>query len=307
MPEERQASPAGEQAASIWDRLCVLPQYLLPQGLLTRCGGLLARWRWRPWKALLIRVFIRAFRVNMEESQPSDPAAYASFAEFFVRPLKSGCRPLAGDERTVLSPVDGVARQCIERMDEDQLPQAKGHRLPLSELFAGRPEWAQSFTGGSCATLYLAPRNYHRVHMPVAGRLEGLLHVPGSLFAVNGPAMRAIPRLFARNERLVLLFDTAAGRMAAIMVGALFVGGMETVWTGRLPQAPRSPEPWRPPPAEAWRDRGQELGRFHFGSTAILLFPPGKVIWERSCRSDAPVRMGQALGRLLPAARTSDG
>jgi len=219
MPEERQASPAGERAASLWDRLCVLPQYLLPQRLLTRCGGLLARWRWRPWKALLIRVFIRAFRVNMEESQPSDPAAYASFAEFFVRPLKNGSRPLAGDERTVLSPVDGIARQCIERMDEERLPRAKGRRLPLSELFAGRAEWAQSFIGGSCATLYLAPRNYHRVHMPVAGRLEGLLHVPGSLFAVNGPAMRAIPRLFARNERLVLLFDTAAGPMAAIMVG----------------------------------------------------------------------------------------
>ena len=312
-PDPRRAPPArtsadapegATDAAPGWaDRLFVGMQYLLPQHLLSALMYRFARLRWPPLRGALIRAFARHFQVNMAEAREPDLAAYDSFNAFFTRALQPGARPLPGDPAAIACPADGALSQH-GAIDAGRLFQAKGLDYRLDEL-VGDPAWAGRFAGGSFATIYLSPRDYHRVHMPASGRLRAMLHVPGRLFSVNRATASLVPRLFARNERVVCLFEGDAGPFALILVGAIFVGGMETVWAGEVTPA-RGQPPRRHYGDENPVDltRGAEMGRFNMGSTVILLFPPGAVTWDGALAPGAPLRMGQALGRLQTAGPT---
>lgn len=280
-----------------YHRLFVGLQYLLPHHLLARPVYALTRVRWRPIKDILIRVFARHFRVDIGEARDPDPSAYVHFNAFFTRELRPGARPVAGPEGTVVSPADGVLSQ-LGAIRDGRIFQAKGHEYALLELLGGNDERAGPFRGGSFATIYLSPRDYHRVHMPLAGRLREMVHVPGRLFSVNPVTTSAVPRLFARNERVLCLFDGPAGPMAVILVGAIFVGGIETVWAGEItPRRDRLPAV-RYDADAVHLDRGAELGRFNMGSTVILLFPPGQVAWDPQLGPGSPLRMGERLGEV---------
>ncbi len=295
-----------EPAALLGDCLRNLPQYLLPQRLLTRLTYRLTRAR-TPWlKNLLIRGFSRHFQVDLSEASEPDPRAYPDFNAFFTRALKPGARPLAAGDGAVCCPVDGAISE-IGLAEADALLQAKGRHFSLTALLGGDAERARPFQGGAFATLYLSPRDYHRIHMPLDGVLREMVHVPGQLFSVSPLTARVVPRLFARNERVAALFDTPAGPMALVLVGAINVASIETVWAGAItPPLGSTIRRWRYPAAEegaARLDRGQEMGRFNMGSTVILLFGPGAVRWEAGVQAAASVRMGQRLGeRIKPGA-----
>lgn len=276
------------------DRLAVLPQYLLPKLALTRLAGRLASAEAGALTTAVIRWFIGRYGVNMAEAANPDPAAYKSFNEFFTRPLKDDARPFA--EADLLCPVDGAISQfgAIER---DQIFQAKGHRYSTTALLGGDRELAAQFENGSFATLYLSPRDYHRIHMPCAGRLSRMIHVPGALFSVNPTTARGVPGLFARNERVVCIFESAAGPFALVLVGATIVGSMATIWHGTV-------NPPRPGVVREWRydgdttvnlEKGQEMGRFLLGSTVVLLFPAGRLAFNPDWAPTRPVRMGEAM------------
>ncbi|HTQ35764.1 MAG TPA: archaetidylserine decarboxylase [Steroidobacteraceae bacterium] len=279
--------------------LNILLQFILPHHAISRLTLWLTRIRRRWFKNLLIGLFMRGFRPDLADAESPDPFAYEHFNAFFTRALRAGARPLAGDAHTVVSPVDGAMNQCGS-LDGNRLLQAKGRWYRLQALLAGAaPDWAQRFTGGSFATLYLAPFNYHRVHMPVAGRLAAAWYVPGRLFSVNTVASRLVADLFARNERLVLLFEGESGPFAVILVGALNVGCMATVWHGEVtPRRPRVVTQLPlPPERDRYRERGAEIGRFNMGSTVIVLFGPTTAGLARIA-TGTPVRMGQRLGEL---------
>ncbi len=279
------------------DRLFVGLQYLLPQHLLSALMYRLARIRWRPLSAPLIRVFARHFQVDMTEALEPNLAVYPSFNAFFTRALRPEARPLPAEPQALVSPADGGLSQ-FGAIKESRLFQAKGLDYALEDLVVN-PDWAQRFVGGSFATVYLSPRDYHRVHMPATGRLREMIHVPGRLFSVNRATASLVPRLFARNERVVCLFEGEAGPFAVILVGAIFVGGMETVWAGEVTPA-RGASPRRRYDEGATVDlaRGAEMGRFNMGSTVILLFSPGAVAWETDLAPGASLRVGQRLGSL---------
>lgn len=277
-----------------------LLQHVLPHHLISRFVGGCAALRWGPAKNLLIGSFMRGYRPDLGDAEITDPFAYPSFNQFFTRALRPGARPLAGGEDIVVSPVDGCVNQ-MGTIEAGQLLQAKGHHYPLEALLAGAAkQWAPGFQDGTFATLYLAPTNYHRIHMPCAGTLREAWYVPGRLFNVSLAASRDIPGLFGRNERVVLLFDGPAGPFAMIFVGALNVGSMDTVWHGNV--APRTPRRVTQLPLPADRPlhlpRGAEAGRFNMGSTVILLFGPGQVQLEGHRAPGSPIRMGEALARL---------
>ncbi len=268
-------------------------QYLLPHHLLSRAVGRLAGCAW-PWvRVPLIRVFVRVFSVDLSEAREPDPQAYASFNDFFTRALRADARPLAPD--AILCPADGTLSQA-GRIRGSDLFQAKGHSYSLLELLGDDPELASQFINGAFATIYLAPRDYHRVHMPLDGRLRSWTHVPGRLFSVNDTTARRVPRLFARNERVVSVFDTNAGPMAVVLVGAMIVAGIETVFTGQITPLARRIQQHHPDAGLDLR-AGDELGRFLLGSTVIVLFPEGVTHWQAGLDAGCHVRMGQALGQ----------
>ena len=276
-------------------RLFVWFQHMLPQHALSRLVLRATRVR-VPWfKNLLVRGFFRLFTIDMTEAAQSDPLSFGSFNEFFTRSLKPGARAIASDPRAIACPVDGTVSEAGQ-IDGERLLQAKGRYYSLTELLAARA-WAKHFDGGSFATLYLAPYNYHRVHMPLRGQLRETVYVPGKLFSVNAATASLVPRLFARNERVITLFDTAFGEVALIMVGALNVGSMATVWAGDITHAPRRTLTTLPASAVAL-DKGEELGRFNMGSTVILLFQRDRARWHADLRAGAVVRLGQSLGML---------
>ncbi len=280
------------------DRAFIAMQYLLPQHTLSRLVGCAARSTWRSWKNFLIRSFLRRFPVRMDEAIEPEPFAYPSFNAFFTRALRPGVRPIAPPP-AVVSPVDGTISQ-IGRIEEDRLIQAKGHSFTLAALLAGDSELAPTFAGGEFATIYLAPYNYHRIHMPLDGGLISTTYVPGRLFSVNTVTARAVPELFARNERVSCVFTTQVGLVAVILVGALFVGSLSTVWAGDLAR-PRRHKPTRldAPRSPLFLPRGAELGRFNMGSTVIVLFEPGKVKWNPAAQAGGAVQLGQGIGTLL--------
>ncbi len=279
----------------ITDYFKALPQYLLPHHLLSRMVGRLARCR-IPWiKNLLIDGFRRLYRVDLSLAVESDPHAYPDFNAFFTRALRPDARPLPSAETAVVSPVDGRISQAGV-MTDGCLLQAKGKVYSLTQLL-GSTELADRFQGGHYATIYLSPRDYHRIHMPLSGRLREMVHIPGRLFSVSPATARVIPDLFARNERVVCLFETDAGPMAMVLVGAIFVASIETVWAGVI-----TPPRGRAVTRREYREdapeleRGAEMGRFNMGSTVILLFGRDQVEWSPACQPDAVVRMGQQIG-----------
>jgi phosphatidylserine decarboxylase len=285
-------------------RLFVALQRALPQHALSRLVYGLARIRLAPLKNALISSFVRHYRPDLSESVASDPLAYASFNEFFTRALRPGVRPLDGDPHGVLSPVDGAISQ-IGYLDGERILQAKGHTYGLGALLAGEPRWTERLAGGAFATLYLAPYNYHRVHMPLDATLQEAWHVPGRLFSVNTATAAAVPELFARNERVVCLFEsrTAAQRplsFAMVLIGALFVGSISTVWHGDVTPARTGARVLSPPQTHASRalPRGAEMGRFNMGSTVIVIFPRDSLEWLAALAPGTAIRMGQPLGRL---------
>lgn len=284
---------------SVGQRLFVALQHILPQHGLSNLMYRLARIRWRPLKALLIRLFARLYRIDMTQALEPDLSAYPHFNAFFTRALKPGARPMDPDPRALRCPVDGAISQ-IGPITDGCLIQAKGHQYRVEDLLGLVPGSEHPFDGGQFATIYLSPNDYHRIHMPIAGSLTEMLHVPGRLFSVNATTAGLVPGLFARNERVVCRFDTDAGHMALVMVGAIFVGGMETVWAGEVtpPHASQSIKRWDYPSAgqRIRLDSGAEMGRFNLGSTVILLFPPGRVQWEPRLVPGQTVRLGQRLG-----------
>jgi phosphatidylserine decarboxylase len=276
-------------------RLFVWFQHVLPQHALSRLVLRATRVR-APWfKNWLIRGFLRLYAIDMADAAQPDPFRYASFNEFFTRALRSDARSVAKEPREIACPVDGVISEA-GKIDGDTLLQAKGRNYTLKELLASRA-WAKDFEGGSFATIYLAPFNYHRVHMPLAGRLRETVYVPGRLFSVNAATASLVPRLFARNERVLTWFDTTFGEFALILVGALNVGSIATVWAGDITPAPRRVATTLPPQAVSL-DKGEELGRFNMGSTVILLFQKDRARWNAELRAGATVRLGQSLGYL---------
>jgi phosphatidylserine decarboxylase len=283
----------GASGGGIRGRLFVWFQYLLPQHRLSRLILAATRVRTAWFKNWTIRCFLKLYRVDMTEAAESDPYRYGSFNEFFTRALKDGARAIAGDAAAIASPVDG----CISEagtIDRDRLLQAKGRHYRLTELLAAQP-WASRFEGGSFATIYLAPFNYHRVHMPLLGTLQETVYVPGRLFSVNAVTAQHVPGLFARNERILTLFDSDVGRFAVVLVGALNVGSMATVWAGDITPAARRVVTRVPGPPTTL-EKGAELGRFNMGSTVILLFEPNRVRWHPQVRAGSAVRLGQSLG-----------
>jgi phosphatidylserine decarboxylase len=249
------------------------------------------------FKNVFIRVFMRGFDISLAEAEHRRPEDYRSFNEFFTRALKPGARSIAA-EPAFLSPVDGTISQ-VGTVQNGRIFQAKGHDYSVVELLGGDAITAREFIGGQFSTIYLAPYNYHRIHMPVAGRLRHWRYVPGRLFSVNPATTRAMPGVFARNERVVAIFDTDIGPLAMVLVGALFVGSMETVWAGQIsPPHKRQTEGGNfISDLPIMLERGQEMGRFNMGSTVILLTAPGAVHWDGIAQPGATVRMGQAIGR----------
>ncbi len=276
-------------------RLFVWLQYILPQHGLSRLTLAASRARARWFKNLLIGAFLRLYAVDLHEAAEPDPYRYESFNAFFTRALAAGRRSIDHEPHAIASPVDGTVSEC-GRIEADSLLQAKGRRYRLAALLAGQP-WAQRFAGGSFATIYLAPHDYHRIHMPLAGTLADTVYVPGRLFSVNAATARHVPGLFARNERVLTLFESAAGAFALVLVGALNVGSMATVWAGDITPARRRAVT-QLPAARVSLDKGAELGRFNMGSTVILLFEPGRIAWAAGLRAGVPVRFGQHIGTL---------
>jgi len=287
-------------ADSVRARLFVALQYLLPHHFLSRLAYRITRSRVPLVKNALIRSFVSNFHPDMSEAEQPDPLQYESFNAFFTRALRAQARPPDPDPAVLDSPVDGAVSQ-IGRLDGPWLVQAKGHAYTLESLLAADLSWAARFRGGAFAALYLAPFNYHRVHMPLRGALRAAWYVPGQLFSVNATTTAGVPGLFARNERVVCVFGHEALTFAVVLVGALLVGSIATVWHGEV--TPRAVRGCADLPLDASRaalnlEKGAELGRFNMGSTVILLLPPGSGEWLPGLAPGSSVRVGQALARL---------
>ena len=284
---------------------------MLPQHTLSRIVHAAARAR-TPWfKDLLIGAFMRGFAPDLSDAVRSDPRDYESFNAFFTRALRPGARPLPAAADALACPVDGTVSELGD-IDDDRLLQAKGRHYTLGALLAGREDWVARFRGGRFATIYLAPYNYHRIHMAWAGALRDAWFVPGRLFSVNRTTAEGVAGLFARNERVNLFFEDQGLHHALLMIGALNVGSMETVWHGEV--APRRPRRLTRLPVAPADDgapyalgRGDELARFNMGSTVILLFPPGAVEWRAGLASGTTVRMGEPIGRVVAGAAGGAG
>ncbi|NQD95864.1 phosphatidylserine decarboxylase [Pseudomonas sp. CrR25] len=282
-------------------RLFILSQYLLPHHLLSRLIGHAAECRASWFKNRLIAWFIKRYGVDMSEAEVTEPSDFAHFNAFFTRALKEGARPLDDSPGAVLCPADGTVSQ-LGRIEHGRIFQAKGHSFSAVELLGGDSQRASPFMGGEFATIYLSPKDYHRVHMPLAGTLREMVYVPGRLFSVNQTTAENVPELFARNERVVCLFDTERGPMAVVLVGAMIVASVETVWAGLVTPPKRSLKSVRydaAARAPIELAKGAELGRFKLGSTAIVLFAPDQVRWAEALAADSSVRMGQRLGASL--------
>lgn len=284
--------------SSFVDRLFVLLQYLVPQHLLSRLVGWCARSE-IPWiKTTFINQFSNRFDIDLSEAVIEDPDQFASFNAFFTRALKDGTRPIAPEADDIACPADGTISQLGKLRGSDVL-QAKGQYYSVYELLGGDSALASEFSNGHFATVYLSPRDYHRVHMPVTGTLREMIYVPGKLFSVNAVTTRQVPRLFARNERAVCIFDTEQGPVAVILVGAMIVAGIETVFAGQVTPQPTEITRTRYDRVEpVVIEKGAELGRFMLGSTVVMLFPEGACDWEAGLGAESPVRMGQPLGKV---------
>jgi phosphatidylserine decarboxylase len=275
------------------DRFAVLPQYFLPKRALTQLAGKLAGLRGGVLTTTIIRWFVRRYQVNMAEAANPDLASYPTFNAFFTRALRPGARPLA--KAPFICPVDGAISQ-FGAIAQDQVFQAKGHSYSTTALVGGDAQLAQQFQNGSFATLYLSPRDYHRIHMPCDGELRRMIYVPGELFSVNPTTARGVPGLFARNERVVCVFDSAKGPFVLTLVGATVVGSMATTWHGVV-NPPRSKQvrEWRYTKGQVRLHQGDEMGQFLLGSTIVMLFPAGGLTWNPDWVPARPIRLGEKM------------
>ncbi|MGH1429961.1 MAG: archaetidylserine decarboxylase [Neptuniibacter sp.] len=282
---------------SFKESLFILFQHIVPQHLLSRLVGTIADSK-TPWvKNLFIRWFAKKYQINMSEARDEIPSNYPSFNAFFTRELKADARPIDQTELSIVSPADGAISQ-LGGIEHGRIFQAKGRGYSLSTLLGGDQKRTEQFTNGNFATIYLSPRDYHRVHMPVTGTLTHTTYIPGDLFSVNQTTAEGVDQLFARNERLVAYFDTEYGPMAMVLVGAMIVAGIETVWSGQ--EAPRLKKPIHTPfsnqsSSPITLEKGEEMGRFKLGSTVILLFGEDRISWESSLTATSPVQLGRVI------------
>jgi len=277
------------------DRLAVAPQYLLPKQALTRLAGRVARARGGIWTTRLIAWFVQRYRVDMTEAANPDIASYASFNDFFTRPLRPGVRPLATAD--LICPVDGAISQ-FGRIDGQQIFQAKGHQYTSTALLGGDATLAAQFDNGHFATLYLSPRDYHRIHMPCDSRLRRMIYVPGDLFSVNPTTARGVPGLFARNERVVCVFEGVRGPWVLVLVGATIVGSMATVWSGVInnPRAGKICDCHYENKSISLK-QGEEMGRFLLGSTVVMVYPDDSLRFNPVWQPGGAVRLGEAMAQ----------
>lgn len=268
-------------------------QHIAPQHTLSRLVGLLAASESPFIKSTFIRTFHQRYQIDMTLAEQEDLASYKSFNDFFTRSLKEGVRQIDSAANSIVSPADGAISQ-LGHIEGDAVFQAKGQSFSVKQLI-GNTDLAAPFAGGEFATVYLSPKDYHRVHVPFAGRLTDTIYVPGELFSVNTVTAENVPALFARNERLVCLFDTEIGRMAVVLVGAMIVAGIETVATGKIKPSGQLEHRRH----DLLLAKGDELGRFYLGSTAVVLFEPNKISWLPQFKAESVVNMGQTLGTVL--------
>jgi phosphatidylserine decarboxylase len=280
------------QFSDLYDRLKVVPQYLMPKQAMTVFGSFVANSR-APWTRGIIPWFIRRYGVDMTEAADPDPAHYACFNDFFTRALRDGARPLA--TAPFVSPVDGAVIRC-GTIAGGQILQVKGHRYSARALVGGDATLAAPFEDGEAISVYLSPKDYHRIHMPCDGRLLRMIHVPGDLFSVNPTTVLGVPGLFARNERVVCLFESAFGPFVLTLVGATIVGSMATVWHGLVNETRSGVlREWRYDDQDITLKRGDEMGRFLLGSTVVMLFPPNVLRPLPDWTPGRAVRMGEAM------------
>ena len=289
-------------------RAFVALQHLLPQHGISRLVLAATRSRHPAFKNALIKLFVRGFKPDMTDAVEREPTAYPSFNDFFTRALRAGTRPMDVDPRAIVSPVDGTVSEAGP-LSADRLLQAKDHDYSLRALLAGNAAWERTFAGGSFATIYLAPYNYHRIHMALGGELRESFYVPGRLFSVNRTTARLVPGLFSRNERVFCGFDAGGMPWAIVLVGALNVGSMATVWHGDV--TPRKHREVTALPvtdvlAPLELQKGAEMARFNMGSTVILLLPPGAAQWAATLTAGRTLRMGERIGTLQPWAARGD-
>jgi len=284
---------------NIKEALTTLPQYVLPHHALSGMMSKLTHCENKIWKNLFIKQVIRYYGVNMDEALEQDISAYKSFNDFFTRELKPGVRPLTTESNAIACPADGAVSQA-GNITGGEIFQAKGKSYTATDLLGGSAERAEPFNNGVFTTIYLSPKDYHRLHMPVTGTLREMVHIPGRLFSVNTATTNSVPGLFARNERVVALFDTEVGPMALVLVGAIFVSSIETVWHGVVtPPSIASVQSWQYQDNAPTLKIGEEMGRFNMGSTIIVLFGKDKAQWDNELSADKEVKLGEKIGKTL--------
>ena len=276
------------------DLLFMTAQYLLPHHLLSRLAGCVAECRWPWFKDPLIEWFVKSYQVNMSEAEISDPRAFSHFNDFFTRALKTDARTFVDTPGSIACPVDGAISQ-IGDIQAGRIFQAKGHEFSSYDLLGGSLALEKEFDGGKFTTVYLSPKDYHRIHMPVSGTLRKMIYVPGRLFSVSPLTTSKVPSLFSRNERMVAVFDTEFGPMAMVLVGAMIVASIETVWAGLVTPPKRQLQKFSYG-EEIHLKKGDELGRFKLGSTIVMLFGNDVMDWEQALTPDQSVQMGQLMG-----------
>lgn len=288
------------QTITLKDRAFALVQRVLPHHFLSSIMYKITRIETKWFKNFFITKFIEIYNVDMHQAQNENGRDFKCFNEFFTRPLKPEARPIAEGSNTIISPVDGTVSE-VGRINDGQIFQAKGKSYSLETLVGGSPERAQFYKNGYFATLYLSPRDYHRIHMPIAGRIREMVHVPGRLFSVSPSTARTVNRLFARNERVVAGYTTDAGPMAMILVGAIFVSSMETVWAGTItPPRGKHLRQWSYDTQEPMNfEKAAEMGRFNMGSTVILLFPEDSIQWNKELVSGKKIQFGEKIGDVI--------
>ncbi len=282
------------------DAIFVALQYIVPHVFISRIACKIANCENTWFKNTFTCWFAKRYQVDMSEAQQSDLTAYKNFNAFFTRPLKEGARPLDENIQSIVSPADGAISQIgdiTNAAEEPRIFQAKGFDFSVSELLGCDQKTAKQYNGGQFTTVYLSPKDYHRVHIPASGKLTRMTYIPGHLFSVNNATVNRVPRLFARNERVACLFETDNGPMAVVLVGAMIVGGMETVWHGQVGRQ-GTLQHWDYSGDDAPSlQRGDELGRFMLGSTAVVLFGPNQTQWDETIKSGDEIQMGQAMGQ----------
>jgi phosphatidylserine decarboxylase len=274
-------------------------QYLVPQHLLSRFVAFFANCSWPWFKNRFITWYIAHYKVDMSLAEQPNINAYKTFNEFFIRKLKPACRPISANPNEIICPVDGTISQ-IGKVEGHQLIQAKGVKYNLAALL-GDEKYAEVFKGGEFSTIYLSPKDYHRAHIPLDGKLVEMFYVPGNLFSVNSLTAQFVPNLYARNERMIAIFATEVGLMAVIMVGAIIVAGINTVWSGKVaPNKSKSIERWQYASENKYIfKKGDEIGHFELGSTVIVLFEPNKIVWNSQLKNNLSVQFGQTFGNFL--------